>query len=69
MAPSAYTSGAGRTGHVALGAMCGIRQQIGLTTVARRVVAVPKTTVAEADGAATSSAVGRGVGNDARWGG
>ena len=49
--------------------MCGIRQQIGLTPVACRVVAVPKTTVAEADGAATGSAVGRGIGNDARRGG
>jgi len=49
--------------------MGGIRQQVGLTTVACRVVAVPKTTVAEADSAATGSAVGRGIGNDARWGG
>jgi hypothetical protein len=66
---STYTGDAERTGSVALRAMCGSCQQIGLTTVACRVIAVPVATVAEADSTATGCAVRSGIGNDARWGG
>ena len=55
-----------RARSIALGAMCGIRQQIGLTTVGCRVVAVPITVAAEADSAATCRAVRRGIGHHAR---
>jgi hypothetical protein len=69
LALSAYTGDARRTGHVALRTMCGIRLQIGLTTVAGRCIAVPVTIMARADCAATRRAVRNGVGYDARWGG
>jgi hypothetical protein len=49
--------------------MCGIRLQVRLTSVARRLVAVPITRIAQPDGAATGRAVGNGIGNGARGSG